>query len=126
MMKINVNNTAWISWVLAIGLILAGAFIGQAQTPAKSPSPPKIDLNKATAEQLGKCQGFTPTLARAVVDFRVKSGPFKAPEDLLKVNGVTKDVLKRISPKVDKDLLYVVPASSDEDEDEPSLKPSKC
>jgi len=125
-MKNNTNSVAWISWVLAIGLLLAGASIGQAQSPAKTSLPSKVDLNRATAEQLGKCQGFTPTLARAVVDFRVKSGPFKAPEDLLKVNGVTKDVLKRISPKVDKDLLYVVPASSDEDEEEPSLKPSKC
>jgi len=125
-MKNNRNGIAWIPWMLALGLMIGAAVGGQAQTTAKAPVPAKVDLNKATSEQLSKCQGFTSTLARAVVQYRAKSGPFKAPEDLLKVNGVTKDVLKRISPKLEKDVLYVMPAASDEDEEEPSLKPSKC
>ena len=88
----------------------------------------KIDLNKATAEQLGKVSGLTPALAKSIAEYREKSGPFKAPEDLLKVKGLTKDLLRKLNPKLDKGILYITPSApkSDEDEEEPSLKPSKC
>jgi competence ComEA-like helix-hairpin-helix protein len=114
------------------GFALSRMAAGQAKTPAKPPAKAetlaKIDLNKATAEQIGKCPGVTPALAKAIVEYREKSGPFKSPEDLLKVKGITKEILNKIKPKMDKGLLYVTPAppASDEDEEEPSLKPSKC
>jgi competence ComEA-like helix-hairpin-helix protein len=111
--------------LIIAGGILAGA-MASAQTSAKPPA--KLELNKATAEQLSKCPGLTPVLAKAIVAYRDQSGPFKAAEDLLKVKGVTKEILNKLSPKVDKGILYVAPAapSSNEDEEEPSLKPSKC
>jgi|WetSurMetagenome_2_1015567.scaffolds.fasta_scaffold680835_2 competence protein ComEA len=94
----------------------------------KSSAHPKIDLNKATAEQLGKIPGLTPALVKSIADFREKSGSFKAPEDLLKVKGMTKEILNKLNLKLDKGILYITPAPplSDEDEEEPSLKPSKC
>ncbi len=88
----------------------------------------KIDVNKATSEQLGKFPGLTATLAKSIVEYRQKTGPFKAPEDLLKVKGVTKEILNKLNPKLEKGILYVTPPAPewDEDEEEPSLKPSKC
>jgi len=67
-------------------------------------------------------------LAKAIVEHREKSGPFKTPEDLLRVKGMTKELLNKLNPKTEKDILYITPSapSSDEDEEEPSLKPSKC
>jgi competence protein ComEA len=108
----------WIPSILAISLLF-GTAAGQAT---------KVELNKATADQLGRCSGLTPVLAKAIVEHRQKSGPFKSPEDLLKVKGITKEILDKLKPKMEKDILYVTPAapSSDEDEEEPSLKPSKC
>jgi competence protein ComEA len=93
-----------------------------------SPATAKVELNKATADQLGRCPGLNSTLARAILEYRQKSGPFKTPEDLLKVKGITKDVLDKLKPRLEKNILYVIPAtpSFDEDEEEPSLKPSKC
>jgi competence protein ComEA len=85
-----------------------------------------VDLNKATAEQLGACPGLTPALAKAIVEYRLKSGPFKAPEDLLKVKGMTKEIFTKAKPKMEKDIIYLAPAASEEDDEEPSLKPSKC
>jgi competence protein ComEA len=103
----------------------------QLKPPNKSPDVSKIlakiDLNKASAEELGRYPGLNASLGKAIVEHRTKSGPFKTPEDLLKVKGMTKEILNKIKPKMDKDLLYIVPVNSDEDEDdEPSLKPSKC
>jgi len=125
MMKDNKNAVILIAGMLAFGLIFGGTISGQTKTPPKAPAPVKLDVNKATAEQLSKCPGLTLALAKAIVEYRTKAGPFKTPDDLLKVKGITKDILSKVNPKVDKDLLYVVPASDDDDE-EPSLKPSKC
>jgi competence ComEA-like helix-hairpin-helix protein len=126
-------NNKWIAkafWILTISaaLLSGGTLLGQTKPPAKPPAAAKVDLNKATAEQLGKCPGLNAALAKAIVEFRGKSSAFKAPEDLLKVKGVTREILNKLNPKLEKNILYVVPAapSSDEDEEEPSLKPSKC
>jgi len=114
--------------LIALGMFLITASLGIAQTkapskpPAKAPGTAKIDVNKATADQLTKC-GIGPGLAKAIVDYREKSGPFKNPEDLLQVKGMTKELYNKLSPKVDKGVLYISPAS--QDEDEPGLKPSK-
>jgi competence protein ComEA len=121
-----------VALVFSITLVIDEAAGAQSHTPAKTPAKAqnlaKIDLNKATVEQLSKCPRLNPALAKAIVEYREKSGLFKAPEDLLKVKGITKEILNKLNPKMDKDILYVTPAapSSDEDEEEPSLKPSKC
>jgi competence ComEA-like helix-hairpin-helix protein len=118
--------------VFSPALILAAAFfwsgIAGAQTKPSSKPPARIDVNKATVEQLGKLPALNSVLAKAIVDYRDKSGLFKTPEDLLKVKGITKEILNKISPKLDKGILYVAPAapSSNDDDEEPSLKPSKC
>jgi competence ComEA-like helix-hairpin-helix protein len=124
-MKGKKNAMVWMALMLAVSLISFSAFGGQAKPSAGAPAPVKVDLNKATAEQLSKCPGLTLTLAKAIFEYRAKSGPFKTPEDLLKVKGMTKDILNKLNPKAENNILYVVPAS-DDDEDEPSLKPSKC
>ena len=111
---------ALLAFLFAFGVLTVG------QTEAATAS--KIDLNKATTEQLGKFPGLTPALAKSIIEYREKSGPFKVPEDLMKVKGVTKEILNKLNPKLEKGILYVTPPApaSDEDEEEPSLKPSKC
>jgi competence protein ComEA len=107
--------------VLAIALIvgLAGGAIAQAKG--------KVSLNKASAAQLAKVQGVTPALAKAIVDYRTKNGSFKKAEDLLKVPGITQDILKKMSVQADAKGDLTAPVKGEgEEEDEPSLKPSKC
>jgi competence ComEA-like helix-hairpin-helix protein len=115
---------------MALFLIAGFLFVGmageQTKTPVKSPAPAKVDLNKATADQLSKCSGITSVLAKAIVEYRMKSGPFKTPEDLLKVKGITKEIFSKAKPKLENNMIYLMPAASGDDEDEPSLKPSKC
>ena len=88
----------------------------------------KISLNNAPAAQLAKVPGVTSGLAKAIVDYRTKNGPFKKADDLLKVPGMTKEILKKMAPQADAkgDLLVPTRKQGDQDEEEPSLKPSKC
>ena len=53
----------------------------------KKPPAEPIDLNSATLEQL---PGIGPSTAKAIVQFREKSGPFARVEDLLAIHGFSK------------------------------------
>ena len=56
-----------------------------------------ININTATTEELQTLPGIGPTRADAIIDFRVKNGPFYKLEDLMLVSGIgdtTFDTLK--------------------------------
>jgi len=82
--------------VLSILLMLFAASGARADT--KKPPAHPIDLNTATAEQLQQVPGIGPSTAKAIVDFRQKSGPFRKIEDLLAIKGVSKARLERMRP----------------------------
>jgi competence protein ComEA len=53
-----------------------------------------VNLNSADASTLAKeLDGIGPAKAQAIVEYRQKNGPFRAPEDLLKVEGIGPKVL---------------------------------
>jgi len=113
--------------LLALVLVAALVLLNYTGT-AVAQSSGKATLNKASAERLAKVPGVTPALAKAIVDYRTKNGAFKKPDDLLKVPGMTQDILKKMSLQVDSKGVILLPAAKGDgdDEDEPSLKPSKC
>jgi competence protein ComEA len=84
--------TVWL--VLLMGLLVAaGAYAGDVA---------KIDINRASAEELTQLKGVGPSHAAGIVAFREKNGPFQKPEDLMQV--------PRIGPKTfekNKDLIVV-------------------
>jgi competence ComEA-like helix-hairpin-helix protein len=88
----------------------------------------RIYFNVSSAANLAKAPGITLKIAKAIVEYREEK-PFKKPEDLLNVPGITKDVYKQINPKRGTEgELYTVPREGEEleeDEDMP-LSPSKC
>jgi competence protein ComEA len=47
-----------------------------------------VNINTATVEQLDSLKGIGPVKAKAIVDYRAKNGPFKALDDLKKVDGI--------------------------------------
>ncbi len=50
-----------------------------------------VDLNKASAEEIAGLEADIPAdLAKAIVDYRTKNGPFKTGDDLLKVHDGTR------------------------------------
>jgi competence protein ComEA len=48
-----------------------------------------LNLNTATPKQLESLPGIGPTLAKRIVDFRVKKGGFKRVEELLAIPGIS-------------------------------------
>lgn len=55
-----------------------------------------VNINTATQAELETLQGIGPAKAKAIVDHRKKNGPFKAPNDLEKVNGIGPGIMKRL------------------------------
>jgi competence protein ComEA len=64
-----------------------------------------VNVNTADASTLAKeLEGIGPAKAQAIVEYRQQNGPFRAPEDLLKVQGIGERVLEqnRANIRVDK------------------------
>ncbi|OPX41802.1 MAG: competence protein ComEA [Desulfobacteraceae bacterium 4484_190.3] len=82
-----------------------------------------VSFNKASVKEImDLCEelNLPEELAKAIVKYREKNGPFKKPEDLQKVPGMTHDFLEELNPIIkDGDVIYDPDA-------EPGLAPSKC
>lgn len=60
----------------------------------------RLDLNQATEEELRSLPGIGPRLAGAIVRWRGREGPYRRPEDLLRVPGVGPARLEAIRDRV--------------------------
>jgi len=61
----------------------------------------RLDLNRATEEELKDLPRIGPELARRIVSYRRENGPFRSVDDLLKVKGIGPKTLKQIRPFVE-------------------------
>jgi competence protein ComEA len=59
-----------------------------------------IDINQATVNDLQKLPGIGPSLAKQIVAYREKHGPFKRVEDLMVIKGIGFKKWKEIRPYV--------------------------
>jgi DNA uptake protein ComE-like DNA-binding protein len=99
----------------AIGILAASVALAQTSTPAagtsapaakattpahtstaKKPATPKVDLNTATKEQLQALPGVSESLADRIIAAR----PFKAKNDLVSKNLMTKAEYEKVSSHV--------------------------
>lgn len=70
------------------------------ERPATPAFSTRLDLNTASVEELERLPGIGPRTAQAIVDYRLKHGPFRRLEDLLAVPGIGPATLERIRPLV--------------------------
>ena len=62
----------------------------------------KININTASADELMDLKGIGEKKAQAIVDFRENNGPFRQPEDIIKVPGIGPKTLE-----ANKDIIVV-------------------
>ena len=55
-----------------------------------------ININTASSEQLRMLPGIGPVLAERIIAWRDENGPFRAPEELMKVSGIGAAKLEEI------------------------------
>ena len=48
----------------------------------------KININKASAQELTQLKRVGPKLSERIVEYREKHGPFESPEDITQVRGI--------------------------------------
>jgi competence protein ComEA len=66
-----------------------------------------VNINTATKEELDALPEIGPVKAQAIVDYRTKNGPFKTPEDIMKVNVIKEGTYAKL-----KGLISVSGAST--------------
>jgi competence protein ComEA len=67
---------------------------------AKNPPAHPIDLNLASAKELEELPGVGPTTAKAIIQFRTKTGRFQRVEDLLAIRGISESKLAKMRPYI--------------------------
>jgi competence protein ComEA len=76
----------------------------QAASPARAVSPSKavskVNLNRASAEELQTLPGVGPVLAQRMVEWRKAHGRYRTVDDLQEVKGVGKKRLEQLRPLV--------------------------
>jgi competence protein ComEA len=62
----------------------------------------KVDINRAEGWLLEALPGIGPTIAQRIIDYRKLQGPFRNPEEITRVSGISKDDYEKL-----KDLITV-------------------
>ena len=71
-----------------------------ARAAAASTSTEVINLNTATAAQLGSLPGIGPKTADLIVQYRQKNGPFKKVEEIMNVRGVGEKSFLKLKARI--------------------------
>jgi competence protein ComEA len=84
-----------------VGLLCILALISAPPLAAASISHPqneeRININAASIEELQRIPGIGPALASRIVEHRRRHGPFKRPQDIVIVRGMSAKFYRRIA-----------------------------
>lgn len=79
--------------ILAVGMVIL-LLLGTANVSTADEK--KINLNKATVEELAKVPGLNAELAQKVVEKRKENGEFVDLEELLDIDGIDNNLLRSL------------------------------
>ena len=65
-------------------MFVAGLGIGTALAQEQV----KVNINKASVDELSTLKRIGPSYAQRIVDYRKQNGPFEKPDDIMKVRGI--------------------------------------
>jgi len=84
--------------VMLITLGLSLSAYSPVSVPPDEQKPKVLEINQATAQEFAALPGIGPKLAKRIVEFREKHGPYRRIEDLLVVRGMGTKKWKAIRP----------------------------
>ena len=98
--QVNCTGVPRVSLLAVSSLLVVIVFVAVQVRADTKHAPPahSIDLNSSTVEQLQQVPGIGPSTAKAIVNFRQKSGPFQKVEDLLAIKGISKTRFEKMRP----------------------------
>ena len=93
------GGRAHISGLALAGLLLAALCAGDAANPSPQPTG-KVNINQASAEQIGYLPRIGAKVAARVVDYRKTHGQFARAEDLMEVKGIGEKLFLTLKPYI--------------------------
>lgn len=78
------KKTKHILATILVITFLAATGIG----PALAQQQVKVNINKASVDELSTLKRIGPSYAQRIVDYRKQNGPFEKPVDIIKVRGI--------------------------------------
>ena len=84
----------------AIGLVLLVLFASSAVHAEAGDDATRVDLNRASAEELATLPGIGEAKAAAIIEFRTSSGAFSSLEELEGVRGIGPALVAKLRPHV--------------------------
>ncbi len=79
---------------------LAALAIAVAVAGEEKKTPPPVNVNTATVEELAKLPGVGEVIAQRIVSHREKSGKFKKVDELLVIRGISRKRLEKLRPLI--------------------------
>lgn len=77
-----------------------GASPGKGVRMAKGDSAKRIDINRATLQELKSLPGVGEVTARRILEYRKKNPPFRRVEELLIIRGISRSRLEQIRQRI--------------------------
>ena len=76
------------SFLILVLVVLSIGPLAFAQSNAGKETGKQVNINTAGQSELESLPGIGPSLAKKIMDFRQKNGPFKSTQDLMAVQGI--------------------------------------
>jgi competence protein ComEA len=107
--RVNDGDRIYVPTVQEAKEVQAQAAAAPAKAPAKAPATASgsaaatarpVNINTASVADLDRVTYITPTLAKAIVAYRVQKGPFRQLDELTAVKGVDRALLEKLKPRL--------------------------
>jgi competence protein ComEA len=73
---------------ILVAILLVTFLVAAGIGTALAQEPMKININKASVDELCALKRIGPSYAQRIVEYREQNGPFEKPEDIMKVKGI--------------------------------------